>query len=340
MHTLDTPAGRKYKVRWREGGRNRARHFDKLQDARDFDAIVRRERQTGQPVLAAAQTLDEYAEGWLKSKRREITPRTAEMYAIQLELRISPMLGGYKLGEITTGHVRDLIARMERDGAKPPTIIKACNVLQSMLRRAVEDGLLDRNVAQQVRKPSATRTRQPDVVAPKVVEAIRAQLEPKDATLVSVLAYAGLRPESEAITLTWAQVGERSLNIHASKTGKARQVRLLAPLAADLGAWSSRGTRVFPHGRGGWSRDDWRNWVRRVYRPAAVKAGLPQTTRPRDLRGSFASLLIWSGMNVVEVAQQLGHSPSMCLDTYASVFAEFDPAQRRSAEDVIAEARS
>lgn len=58
----------------------------------------------------------------------------------------------------------------------------------------------------------------------------------RDATLVSVLAYAGLRP-FEALRLTWGHVQERTLVVTASKTGQRRSVRLLAPLAADLAAW-------------------------------------------------------------------------------------------------------
>jgi integrase len=61
--------------------------------------------------------------------------------------------------------------------------------------------------------------------------------------------------------------------------------------------------------------------------------------RPYDLRHSFASLLIAEGRSIVEVAEQLGHAPTMSLDTYGHVFAEFDPRQRRSAEDLTAEAR-
>ena len=346
MHVIETGAGRRYKVRWREGGRNRARHFERAGDARAFDAEMRRHGQTrGMNIVASNLTVDEYAETWLRGKARTTSDRTPDVYAVQLDLRISPMLGGYRLTEVTPPIVRDFIARMQKAGTGDPTIVKTCTVLQSMFRQAVEDGLVDRNPVVGVKKPSQRRTRVPDVVPPRIVEAIRAQLEPRDATLVSVLAYAGLRPESEAVTLTWSQVGERTLAIPASakRGGRDRHIPILAPLAEDLAAWrgQTRGrSLVFPHGPGGWSRDDWRNWLRRVYKPAAVTAGLPSTTRARDLRGSFASLLIFSGLNVVEVAQQLGHSPSMCLDTYAGVFAEFDPEQRQSPEAVIAEARA
>ena len=50
-------------------------------------------------------------------------------------------------------------------------------------------------------------------------------------------------------------------------------------------------------------------------------------------------LLIHEGVSIVEVAAQAGHSPQTCLARYAHVFAEFDPTDRRPAEEVIREAR-
>jgi integrase len=97
---------------------------------------------------------------------------------------------------------------------------------------------------------------------------------------------------------------------------------------------------VFPTSKGGaWTRDDWRNWTRRVWRPAAKDAGL-EGSRARDLRGSFASLLIWQGMNVLEVAEQLGDTKETCLGTYAGLFADYDERNRVSAEEKIWAARA
>ena len=92
---------------------------------------------------------------------------------------------------------------------------------------------------------------------------------------------------------------------------------------------------------GEWSGDDWDNWRERIFQPAAIAVGLPDDTIPRDLRGSFASLLIFEGLplNVLEVAPELGHKPSTCLDIYGRLFEEFDPSRRRPAVDVIREAR-
>jgi len=93
------------------------------------------------------------------------------------------------------------------------------------------------------------------------------------------------------------------------------------------------------HHGGHWSDHDWRNWRRRVFQPAADAVGLG-TIRPYDLRHSFVSLLIAEGRNIVEVARQAGHSPSMALDTYGHVFDELDGDKQRPAEEVIRKARA
>jgi hypothetical protein len=88
-----------YKVRWREGGSHRARHFGRLEDARTWDAEVRRRRQSGDLVLltGGSQTLGEYAAKWWEDyAEQHLAPRTLEVYASQLDLRITPMLGGYR----------------------------------------------------------------------------------------------------------------------------------------------------------------------------------------------------------------------------------------------------
>jgi integrase len=85
-------------------------------------------------------------------------------------------------------------------------------------------------------------------MAPAVVERVRDHLlargDRRSATLVSVLAYAGVRP-GEALALTFGDVRQRTILVERSvslgeiketKTGRLRSVRLLPPLADDLSA--------------------------------------------------------------------------------------------------------
>lgn len=123
-------------------------------------------------------------------------------------------------------------------------------------------------------------------------------------------------------------------------------MRLLGPLGADLAEWRlasgmpGDGALVFPgHDEGLWDADDWRNWRRRVFSPAAKAAGLAKDTRPYDLRHSFVSLLLAEGRSPIDVARQAGHSPTMTLDTYGHVIDELESAKRVSAEEAIRRAR-
>ncbi len=96
----------------------------------------------------------------------------------------------------------------------------------------------------------------------------------------------------------------------------------------------TRGLR--PCGAGACSCRDWR---RHRFAPAAAACGLPADVRPRDLRGSLASLLIHEGRSIVEVAAWMGHSPEVCLRDYAQILNDVSPEGRVSAEASIRSAR-
>jgi integrase len=127
----------------------------------------------------------------------------------------------------------------------------------------------------------------------------------------------------------------------STKNRQNRTVRLLAQVVQELKElrmWQRRPSEealLFP-GPGGrpWKESTLGNWKRRAFSPAKAAAGTPDAT-PYTLRHSFASLLIWEGRPITDVAAQLGHSPTMTLRTYAHVFEEFEDVDRTSAEEAI-----
>lgn len=50
-------------------------------------------------------------------------------------------------------------------------------------------------------------------------------------------------------------------------------------------------------------------------------------------------MLIYEGRPITDVAAQLGHSPTTCLNEYGRVFKEFDLAERKPADEHIVAAR-
>lgn len=370
VHTEKRPDGTiVYKVRWTQGARQRGRTFNpakhggvrnakKLAEA--FNVKMAELAATGDfSILERGTiTLADYADRWWERyAEQRLAESTQVSYADLLDRLIIPRFGDWQLRDLTPGDIEDWIIAMGKAKIGKPTIRRACAVLQGILKRAVRDREITSNPVAQVDKPRSPRKRQAIIVPPEGVEAIRnlmlAAGQIGDATLVSLLAYAGPRPESEAITLEWPAVGQRSLTLDASKKhGTERTLTMLEPLAEDLAVWRRiRGHRmrglVFPFARGHvapdgkpWTGDDWDNWRERVFRPAAIAAGLPATLRPRDLRNSLASLLIWEGRTIVEIARDLGHAPSLSLDTYAGVIEEYKPEDRTAASEAVRLARA
>jgi integrase len=347
-----------WKVRWREGGRGsreRSRTFERKADALAFDDELRRRRRLGElaPFIGSRETLDQYvSETWARTHAITLAPKTAKHYTSLYDLHISPFLGDLKLIELTP----EVIARWqaERVAAKKGrvAILQALDLLGSILQRAVESGRLSRNPVRLVRRIARPRRREVRPLAPVTIEAMRRGSGVRDATLISVLAYAGLRPQ-EALALIWADVRERTLLIERAvslgaekdtKTTAHRTVRLLGQLREDLLAWRLRSGRppetalVFPGPDGLWTKTTYDNWRNRAF-ARALKAANVETATPYTLRHSFASLLLHEGRSVIYVARQLGHNARVTLTTYGHVIDELDDAPRVGAEDAIRAAR-
>lgn len=276
-----------WRVRWRDDeDRLRSRTFDRKRDADDFDADLRRRRRLGSlaELDAGTETLDEYVvQTWIPIHAHTLSPKTRLTYSRFYDRNISPYLGGVALRSFSV----ELIGRWQSDrlaaGAGAVSIRQSLGLLGNILQRAHEGGRITSNPARLVRKAKAPRRAEVKPFAPATVEAIRAQMKPRDAMLVSLLAYAGLRP-GEALALRWSDIRdhtilvERAVSMGAvkpTKTTQSRTVRLLDPLAHDLAEWRMRCGRpkdselVIPDSHSGpWSEEAFKSWGRRTFATA------------------------------------------------------------------------
>jgi integrase len=302
--------------------------------------------------LRRGPTLSSFVEEWWALYAEpNLEPATLRTYRWVWEQHAQPHLGGLRLRDVTPLEIARFRAEREAAGAGVETIRKTFTMLGSVFSCAVEWQLVERNPVRAARKPRASSARTAVIAEPEQVEAMRASLlaRGREPALLVLLAYAGLRP-GEALALEWRHVREHSLaiqqavtdgHVKALKNRRPRAVWLLNPLRDDLESLRRPTGPVIARSDGGfWRETDWRNWRRRVFRPAATSAGLTGA-RPYDLRHSFASLLIAEGrLSIIEIAAQLGHNPTVCLDIYGHVMAERGDGERSSAEALIAAARA
>jgi integrase len=308
--------------------------------------------------VGLAPTLSAFAVQWrVLYATPNLTPKTMQSYDYLWKRYVEPGIGRLDLLELTPLALEHWKSELLASGVGVESVKRCLVMLQGILQRAVEWQYLASNPARFVRKPPSRRRRAVRPIPPEIVEGMRADFiaagRTEDALLVCVLAYSGVRP-GEALALTWGMVGTRRLLIEScvslgqvkeTKTGRARTVRLMQPLADDLLAYRAQCSRVrdsdliFPGQEGApWSESAWRNWRRRNFAKAAAAVDL-RGARPYDLRHSFVSLLIAEGRGVIDVARQAGHSPTMALDVYGHVFDDWDPADRISAEERVSTAR-
>jgi integrase len=182
------------------------------------------------------------------------------------------------------------------------------------------------------------RAGQGKTATPEQIELMRASFTESEqlghATLVSLLAYVGLRPR-EALDLTWDLLDRDRLILPAELTkGKmARTPDVPRPVVSDLARWKlssgAVGGLVFPRALDGerWTKSDWDNWRNRGFTKAAGAAGLLEWDteseawigdfRPYDLRHTCASLMIRAHVPPADVAAQLGTSLELLFRTYA-----------------------
>jgi len=244
IERISRKRGTGWRVRWRDGARNRARTFDRKADAVAFEAETRRRRLGGdlRALDAGRETLQEFAEEWWRLYAVPNLARTTlASYASLWDAHVLPRLGATPLRELDPLTLTSFRAELTSEGVGPASTRRVMVILQGVLERAVEWQRIPTNPARAVRKPPQRRERAVRPLSPLDVERLRAHLltggRLRDAVLVSVLAYAGLRP-GEALALTWSHVRKRTIlveraaalgELKTTKTARTRTVRLLHP---------------------------------------------------------------------------------------------------------------
>jgi len=294
-------------VCWTEPGGRRKKKVKKTRpEAQEYKAEVERRISEVKPVNRRSDVpiLTEFIETVLAGWVGEVSPRTLKLYASQLECHVIPSIGHLPLVDLRPRRLGEWQKERLAEGAGRATLGKAQGLLGKILAEAVLPWeYLDHNPVRDLKKPRY-ESKQHRWLTPAQVEAIRNWYLGREdarvrgarirdvgsATLISVLAYVGMRPQS-ALALTWADlVDERpgwavhtepgggricvdKKNVdgvieNGSKTSATAKywVYIPAPVMGDLEAWRAAsggrpGDLIFPtaHGKP-WTKRNWDDW--------------------------------------------------------------------------------
>ena len=366
MSSIDQRNGR-WRARYRDkAGQSRSKTFDRKADARAFLEEVGHDMRRGEwidPKLARIP-FEQWADRWWGTTTK-LRPTTRRGYWGILQRHVRPYFEGWPLSEITYMDVEEYIAHLLDKGLSPKHARDCVSVLSLIMKSAVQANLRKSNPAAEHHIPVPQRKlHEGDVLTMEqvyqLVEHVRDPYKPA----VWLLLLAGLRPAELCglrvrdvdFTKNVIHVSQTVLPVHSFDTegfglvtgppktsaGDRRipippwlcdqLAHLVAPRSSQ-GQGDARCDEPLFQTRYGnpLNRDKLRE---KVIRPALRDAGLPETFRTYDLRHSHASIMIDLGVNLLALAQRMGHTdPAMTLRLYGHLF---EGAQHQLSEKIDA----
>ena len=317
------------------------------------------------------ETVAEYVGRYIEAKAKagNIDRSTANGYRGMLSRQIAPYpeIGGAALADLAPAAVSDWVVALA-DRYAPVTVRKSFNLLRAAMGEAVDRDIIAKDPTRTVKPPKNPKANPNalDDAGIATLNAVLENVEQSPALLgIRMALYTGMR-EGELCALRWGSVdldagtitvsealGRDGATYYAKapKTGdSARTVpiapALAAPLAARraemaaacLAAGSPFTGDLYVLGdlRGGWMRPQQLSRKWRALADALEIKGV-KGTRPtfHDLRHTFATVAIKSGVDVKTVSSLMGHAnAAMTLNTYAAA----DPNAKRAAVAAIGEA--
>ncbi|MFI9295361.1 tyrosine-type recombinase/integrase [Streptomyces gardneri] len=309
-------------------GRQRAESFDRKPDAekRAAEIAVELGRGTYVDPKAGNTLFNVVAAQW--RAQRIYRPNSALKVDGVFRLYIDPSFQHRPVGKITTDEIRAWLASDRMANLSPASRHTALGYLHSVLHKAIEDGLINRDPSSPVKVNGGKHKPIDRVLSSHEVSLLIKAAPDELRPVVMLAAGTGLRL-GEVLGLAAQDVDlERNLlhvrqqwllkqgELGPLKTESSRRtvpladvlVTMLRPLVESAES-SSAPHLLFTLGRR----------VEGMWAKAIKDAGV--AARFHDLRHHFASVLIGSGADVKAVQKILGHtSAAMTLDTYAHYF--------------------
>jgi integrase len=314
-----------------------------------------------EPVKDARVTVGGFVEDWIRkalpASRRKAS--TVENYATIARAHLTPPpFGTFTLDKLRPSDIEALLVAKRETGLSDSTVRLIYTVCRAMLDIAVRDGLVRRNGAAAVKRPTIKRSEARYLAFGEVGRLLEAARGDRLEPLVVLMLGTGLR-RGEALALHWSDVDlagehvrvrwtlsrvDRALVFDEPKTERSRRfVPLPSPVAETLrrhkaalaaerlaalvwAPWEGHEDLVFPTRIG--TPTDPRNALR-AFDGIARRAGL-EDVHLHTLRHSAASALIAFGAHLKVVQELLGHSSyGITADIYSHVAME---QQREAAE--------
>jgi integrase len=302
---------------------------------------ILREAETGGFAEGSRITMKQVAERWLKSTQHRVGAKSYQRYESMVRLHIIPALGSLRAENIRPAHVETALAswttNKRKDKKKKATLSQRSiayllSTLKTICRWAVRMGVFTRNPVDAIDPPRVDRKEMRALDTAGVAALLDAAAGTDLQTPIAVAIGTGLR-RGELLALRWGDIDlkaaklavRRSLETvdgitrtKSPKTRRSARTVSLAPFVVDVltRAKAAQAQRRLELGAGrdedGWvfTRADasaWEPGAFSLHFARLVKGAKLTHVRFHDLRHTFGTLAITSGVDLETVSRALGH---------------------------------
>ena len=167
------------------------------------------------PPKRATPTLQEYGDKWYHLYHiKKVKWNTAQNTRIYLDKHIYPIIGEKHLDEITFDDIQSVFNSM--DSLARSTVEKVQIVLNQIMKNAIEDGYIEKNVMSSSRYVLSKKVKQREALSISSAQDVIRQLdtlESNDKILMALIIFTGLR-RGEILALTWDDIDFENKVIH------------------------------------------------------------------------------------------------------------------------------
>ncbi len=294
-------------------------------------------------------TVAEWCRLWYETySKPNLRFSTADSYKVILEKHIIPAIGGIKLRQLTALHIQQMYNHAKEQGRvrrwEKTTDLSLANstvrrihmVLNSCLQQAVKERIIPYNPCESCRVPKLEKKEMTIIPPEKVGAYLRAAEEYGVLPIFYLELTSGLR-RGELLGLQWSDLDPENQLITVNKqlskingelvltTPKTQNsIRKVAVPKRTVELLIAEHEKhpdsplMFASPRTGsyWSPDA----IGRVHKKLLAMAEIDSSVRFHDLRHTFATLAMQSGVDVKTLASMLGHySAGFTLDTYTHI---------------------
>lgn len=297
--------------------------------------------------------LAQWLEIWLSDYTGNIKPYTLDTYTRNIKNHIKPALGNARLTELNAVMIQQFINNMAKPkveggkGLAPKTVKNVAGTLHCALDQAARLGFIASNPASACKLPRCEKVAIRPLHDEEITYFLQAIKGHRFETLFLVDLFTGMR-QGEILGLGWDSIDFKKGNIRIYRQLQQRQIkgdfnyyfaslkndkprvvvpapfimqRLKAQKCSQMETrmrvgelWNNEYDLVFTDEFGHCLS---RRTVYKQFKTLVANIGLPET-RFHDLRHSFATMSLQSGVDIKTLSETLGHySAAFTLDVYA-----------------------